>query len=260
MLEQGLILADVIRKWYPTICYELCLLDRMPRVRISYEASGYGRFESDPYRITMYAVHDALRVRGTYLFTLAHEVRHAWQCVYRQAPTEADCDEFAGMFLKRYHTGPVLPAYAYSIDGEPLRCPRGHLSLSRDCSVCAAQQQYAEQLEAKRLLRESERRKLERAAARRQAKEAKETGRAEAARTHVTQKIRRLIDHHPHNGRSGWWCIDGNIWVEAASAGEAVIAASELLGGNIPEEISYMGPKPPRQVQPIVQKQTGQRK
>lgn len=246
MLEQGLVIAEVIRKWYPTICYELCILEAMPRVRIGYESPApLGLFELSPWRTTLFAQPPAARVRGSYLLTLAHETRHAWHYVYKQPATEADCNDFARDFLKRYRRGPTLPPYEYAIEREPFRCTKGHLSLDWRCKICESEDQRRKQV-----ARANERERLSQE--RQLVREAKALRRAEAERRSMGERVRQMIDHHPHNGKSGWWCIDQNIWVEAASAGEAVIRAAELLEHRLPESIDYLGTRPPPQVRPLV--------
>src|SRR5688572_9094932 len=131
-LEQGAILASVIRKWYPSICDELCIGHCVPPVRIDYaptmKALGYvqrGQFCSDPFEIVMFVQEARERVRGSYLFTLAHEARHAWQHIYRAPPSEEDCDDWATRFLRRRKRGPHVEPYDGLIHGQPTYCACG---------------------------------------------------------------------------------------------------------------------------------------
>src|SRR5688500_14349633 len=64
----------------------------------------------------------------------------------------------------------------------------------------------------------------------------------------------QALDNHPDNGREGCWCLNGNIWVYATSANEAVNAAAHLVGNEIPE-VRYLGLSVPLHIQRAIRDQ-----
>jgi hypothetical protein len=196
-------------------------------VRISYEvivnsvgSVTLGIFTGADNTITLHAIPQKSG-RGSYLFTLSHEARHAWQFHFSVAPTEADCDDFAKMFLKRYASGPTCSPFTGPILGEPVRCSFGHLTLAGHfCEECEARKRQQADLRAKELQREARDVALTKALK-------KEHAREQAA-LHDGLRWRREIDNHPSNGTAGYWLVDGTYTVEASSAGEAVIKVARL--------------------------------
>lgn len=238
-IAAGSVVADTIRKWYPTVCYAACL-NQPPQIRISYNSTRkLGEFSTSDHAITMYAIPTRKR-RGNYLFTLAHEVRHAWQIYYQQGPTEMDADEWAAKFLKHYETGPVIDPSVDPIHGEPSNCSSGHVVLAgfkcyacaeeydrikrvRDAEEHAAWEKRLQGREAWEQQEIEEARRLKKSAA--VAKEMESLAAKNKpgwfARRQINAQLRwqQSIDHHPDNGKLGWWLVDGTFYCKRTHSG-----------------------------------------
>jgi len=138
------ILVEIIRKWYATICYELALPIRITSVQAQTPyGHGYvlGQYDRNGRSITMYVLPQEVfgRLRGNYLLTLAHELRHAWQHKYDVPPTEGDENDWAQEdFLRRYASGPTAGRYGGPIIGSIYPCPscRRPIRFGNLCGEC----------------------------------------------------------------------------------------------------------------------------
>ncbi len=250
-------LARVLRTWYPTVCYELCVLNVMPALRITYgeqvnfgQSISYGYYDPQRHLSSVSALPYYPGVEREYIFTLAREARHLWQIRFNQPPTETDCDKFAEHFLQKF-AAPVVPPYPFGIEGEPFECTCGCVSMQPVCDRCRAKERAAEARAKEERRREAELSRAVQQAAKFQAADAKRRERAaakERQRVELIMDNRRRIDHHPDNGKSGWWCIDGRVWAFATSAGEAIINAAQLVDNDMPE-VYYIGSNLPPQVE-----------
>lgn len=271
-------LVEVIRKWYPTICYELALPllpIRIETVQPSHSPYGHdlalGHYNKLTCSITMFVL-TAKRprgLRGSYLRTLAHELRHAWQHYNDKGFTEGDANDWTDKdFLMRYASGPTAGRYGGPIEGESYPCSTcgRRIRDGRQCFPCqSAAREAAVQAEAR------ERALIERQ--RLEAWEARRAGFSDAIqsagrgfRSILTWPARRLrqrrelrelsyrqavlsykieyIDKHPSNGCFGWWRVDGQYSVQAGSAAEAVMRVAHDLATETPS-IEYFGETPP---------------
>src|SRR5690606_34307710 len=73
-----------------------------------------------------------------YLFTLAHELAHAYHFVNGIGSTESACDALAEQCLRRYRE-PVCDPYEEFIDGAPHVCECGRLAFAARCELCEAE-------------------------------------------------------------------------------------------------------------------------
>jgi hypothetical protein len=252
-------LVDVIRKWYATICYELALPLLPIRISDSQPTTVYGHdyvlgeYRPEDRSITMYVLppNAPVTLRGSYLITLAHELRHAWQHRYNVAPTEGDADDWATKdFLRRYASGPTCGRYGGPIIGaaRPCRSCGGPIRDGTHCGAC-------QQAEIRRIVAEESRRRL---LARRRLTDGmfailswpqrfigEIRARRDAARREAVLEYKlQNIDSHPHNGTFGWWAIDGTYYVQTTSAGEAVMRVADDLSSETPH-VEFFGDKAP---------------
>jgi len=246
------ILVELIRKWYPTICYELDLPMPTIRIKATQDSSPYGHritlgmYDPMDRSVTMYVLPPAIfkRVRGQYLLTLAHELRHAWQHRYGVAPTEGDANDWARMdFIKRYGNGPTAGRYGGPIIGAKYPCRACHkpIRLGMYCVEC--QKWEAELARSRPSLPMNVRNLLL------SVRDVKTTikkklwerklRRYEARKKEVFEYKLQAIDHHPNNGTYGWWAIDGRYYVQAKTAAEAVMKVADDLGTETPEIVFF---------------------
>jgi len=149
------IAVNTVRKWYLSVCHDLCL----PEIPIivkrvggggraglfvgnrTQEPSGFvavdlggvivgestGGKVSTSCQISIFATENYCE--NDYLYALAHELRHAWQFVNNVPPTEEDCNDYASRFLKRF-SRPNCEAYRGLVD-------------EKDYEICAAKREAA---------------------------------------------------------------------------------------------------------------------
>jgi hypothetical protein len=136
--------VEAIRKWYFTICHDLCL--EPPRVEIrkpahvaTYNMPAGGCYDPKTKTVTIF-VHEGGGKRPEYV--LAHELRHAFQHQNDIAPNERDCEKYELDFADRFKNGPEAGRYEGPIEGLSvfIKCNRCGCRMDamhgRTCSQC----------------------------------------------------------------------------------------------------------------------------
>lgn len=118
-----------IRKWFLTICHDLCLSpDHFILILSDYIDSGYNtpaagslqQIGNKKFKVNILI--SASNTQNDYRWILSHEMRHAWQFYNHIAATEQDCNNYANSFCERF-CSPDCGNYADNIIYDPPVAP-----------------------------------------------------------------------------------------------------------------------------------------
>jgi hypothetical protein len=260
--------VEVIRRWYLTICHDLCIPP--PGVRIHkptfagiYNISPAGLYEPDLFRVTLFIVGE--KMQEHYVLILAHELRHAYQHRNNLPMNERDAEEYMHYCIKRFEKGPETGEYTGPIEGLSvfIRCrkcgERIEASKGGICPSCL-RRDARESVHANRENSEPNNQGFEAKSLAVPSTDTRSLGerfklafqrwqqdKNNLAATQSLQYKINNIDNHPANGHPGWWRIEEAYYVFAASAGDAIMKIASEPISDCPS-IEYLGENLPRNV------------